>query len=59
MLRDLVNCFVEFLKSEDWAARKAAADALKEIAMVERENLSEMKVSCLKIIESRKFDKVD
>ncbi|XP_021733715.1 TORTIFOLIA1-like protein 4 [Chenopodium quinoa] len=58
LLRDLVNCFVEFLKSEDWAARKAAADALKEIAMVERENLSEMKVSCLKIIESRKFDKV-
>ncbi|XP_021719031.1 TORTIFOLIA1-like protein 3 [Chenopodium quinoa] len=58
LLRDLVNCFVEFLKSEDWSARKAAADALKEIAMVERENLSEMKGSCLKIIESRKFDKV-
>lgn len=58
LLRDLVNCLVEFLKSDDWAARKAAADALKEIAVVERENLSEMKVSCLKIIESRKFDKV-
>lgn len=58
LLRDLVNCLVEFLKYDDWAARKAAADALREIADVERENLSEMKVSCLKIIESRKFDKV-
>ncbi|KAL2936003.1 TORTIFOLIA1-like protein 3 [Bienertia sinuspersici] len=58
LLRDLVNCFVDFLKSEDWAARKAAAEALKEIAVVESENLSEMKTSCLKIIESRKFDKV-
>ncbi|KNA12036.1 hypothetical protein SOVF_129490 [Spinacia oleracea] len=58
LLRDLVNCLIEYLKSEDWAARKASADALKEMAVVEKENLSEMKVSCLKIIESRKFDKV-
>lgn len=60
LLRDLVNCLVEFLKSEYWAARKAAAEALKEIAVEERErdSLSELKAPCLKTFESRKFDKV-
>jgi len=58
LLRDLVICMAEFLKSEDWAARKAAAEALKEIAVVERDSLSELKASCLKTFESRKFDKV-
>ncbi|KAK9733222.1 hypothetical protein RND81_04G052200 [Saponaria officinalis] len=58
MLRDLVNCVVEFLKSEDWASRKAAAEVLTEIAVVKSEFLSEMKCNCLKLFESRKFDKV-
>lgn len=58
LLRDLVDCLTEFLKSEDWAARKAAAEALMEVATVERESLSELKASCLKTFESRKFDKV-
>ncbi|XP_074284599.1 TORTIFOLIA1-like protein 3 [Silene latifolia] len=58
LLRDLVNCVVEFLKSEDWASRKASAEVLTEIAVVERELLSEMKSSCLRLFESRKFDKV-
>lgn len=58
LLRDLVNCVVEFLKSDDWASRKAAAEVLTEIAVVEREFLSEMKNDCLKLFESRKFDKV-
>lgn len=58
LLRDLVNCLAEFLKSEDWAARKAAAEALTDIAVVERDSLSEVKAACLKTFESRKFDKV-
>ncbi|KAL9239564.1 hypothetical protein vseg_013873 [Gypsophila vaccaria] len=58
MLRELVNCVVEFLKSEDWPSRKAAAEVLAEMAVVEKELLSEMKSSCLKSFESRKFDKV-
>ena len=58
LLRDLVSCLVEFLKSEDWQARKASAEALKEIANVERDSLSELKTPCLKTFESRKFDKV-
>ncbi|XP_057519780.1 TORTIFOLIA1-like protein 3 [Amaranthus tricolor] len=58
LLRDLVCCLVEFLKWDDWSARKAAAEALKEIAVAEKDDLSELKCSCLKIIESRKFDKV-
>ncbi|KAH9607585.1 hypothetical protein KSS87_016798 [Heliosperma pusillum] len=58
LLRDLVNCVVEYLKTEDWASRKASAQLLTEIAVVERELLSEMKSYCLKLFESRKFDKV-
>lgn len=58
LLRDLVSCLVEFLKSEDWQARKAAAEALKDIAIVERDSLSELKSPCLKTFEARKFDKV-
>ena len=58
LLRDLVCCLVEFLKWDDWSARKAAAEALKEIAVAEKDDLSGLKCSCLKIIESRKFDKV-
>lgn len=58
LLRDLVNIFTEFLKSDDWMARKAAAEALMQLAMAERGSLSELKASCLKVFESRKFDKV-
>ncbi|GAB4845589.1 hypothetical protein Ancab_038991 [Ancistrocladus abbreviatus] len=58
LLRDLVGSLVEFLKNEDWAARKAAAEALAELAIVEGDALSEMKISCLKTFESRRFDKV-
>ncbi|GAB2269896.1 hypothetical protein Dimus_004815 [Dionaea muscipula] len=58
LLTDLVNVLAEFLKSDDWAARKAAAEALVEVAVVERDSLPELKVSCLKTLESRRFDKV-
>lgn len=57
-LRNLVPCLVEFLSSEDWAARKAAAEALTKLAIVERDMLSEFKAGSLKTFENRRFDKV-
>ncbi|KAI4336075.1 hypothetical protein L6164_014650 [Bauhinia variegata] len=57
-LRNLVPCVVEFLSSNDWAARKAAAEALTKLAMVEKDMLSEFKAGCLKVFENRRFDKV-
>ncbi|XP_051116937.1 TORTIFOLIA1-like protein 3 [Andrographis paniculata] len=57
-IRNIVMCLMEFLSSEDWAARKAAAEALMKIAIAEKESLSEHKISCLKTFEAKKFDKV-
>ncbi|KAM1080876.1 hypothetical protein EV1_015387 [Malus domestica] len=57
-LRSLVPCLVGFLSSEDWAARKAAAETLLKLAVVERDELSEFKSGSLRTFESRKFDKV-
>ncbi|KAF7135336.1 hypothetical protein RHSIM_Rhsim08G0164300 [Rhododendron simsii] len=59
----LVGCLVGFLGSEDWAARKAAAEALVKLAAVavevdEGESLAELKATCLKTFEARRFDKV-
>ena len=50
-LRNLVPCLVSFLRSEDWAARKATAEALGKLGVVERDLL------CLKTFENRRFDK--
>ncbi|CAH2043819.1 unnamed protein product [Thlaspi arvense] len=57
-LKGLVDCLVSFLGSEDWAARKAAAEALGKLATVERNDLGEFKTKSLKIFENRKYDKV-
>uniref|UniRef100_A0A1J3D1K9 Microtubule-associated protein TORTIFOLIA1 n=1 Tax=Noccaea caerulescens TaxID=107243 RepID=A0A1J3D1K9_NOCCA len=57
-LKGLVDCLLSFLASEDWAARKAAAEALGRLAAMERNDLAEFKAKCLKIFESRKYDKV-
>ncbi|XP_028794913.1 TORTIFOLIA1-like protein 3 [Neltuma alba] len=57
-LINLVPCMVEFLSNKDWAARKAAAEALMKLATVEREILSEYKERYLKVFENRRFDKV-
>ncbi|KAK7291660.1 hypothetical protein RIF29_06979 [Crotalaria pallida] len=57
-LKSLVPCLVESLSSGDWAARKAAAEALVVIAKMERDNLPEFKAECLKVFENRRFDKV-
>ncbi|OIW18366.1 hypothetical protein TanjilG_31506 [Lupinus angustifolius] len=58
ILSSLVPCLVESLRSGDWTARKAAAEALVVIANVERDYLSEMKAECLKVFENQRFDKV-
>ncbi|XP_041998359.1 TORTIFOLIA1-like protein 3 [Salvia splendens] len=56
-MRNLIGSLVEFLSSEDWAARKAAAEALTKMAVVERDALSEYKASCL-TFEAKRFYKV-
>ncbi|KAL8250436.1 hypothetical protein R6Q59_034129 [Mikania micrantha] len=58
-VKNLVNVLVEFVvKSEDWSARKAAAEALEKLAIVEKDLLPEFKSQCLKTFEAKKFDKV-
>ncbi|KAI0518902.1 hypothetical protein KFK09_006339 [Dendrobium nobile] len=57
-LAALVNCLVEFLGHEDWAARNAAAMALAHLAAMEKELLCRFKQSCLATFEARRFDKV-
>ncbi|KAG6766420.1 TORTIFOLIA1-like protein 4 [Populus alba x Populus x berolinensis] len=54
----LVPCLVEFLSSEDWTARKAAAEALGKVASMEKKLAKEHKATCLTSLESRRFDKV-
>ncbi|KAI3726934.1 hypothetical protein L1987_66741 [Smallanthus sonchifolius] len=59
IVKNLVNVLVEFVaKSEDWSARKAAAEALVKLAILETDLLSEFKAPCLKTFEAKKFDKV-
>ncbi|KAK6920776.1 HEAT repeat [Dillenia turbinata] len=58
VMKNLVSCLSEFLCSEDWTARKSASESLAKLAVVERDSLSEFKSSCLKLFESRRFDKV-
>ncbi|XP_077237915.1 TORTIFOLIA1-like protein 5 [Tasmannia lanceolata] len=54
----VIPCLLEFLSSEDWAARKAAAEAFARMAVRERNLLSEFKSSCISSFETRRFDKV-
>lgn len=58
VVRNLVPCLVQFVNSEDWAARKASVEALLRLAVREKEMLSEFKPACLKTIEAKRFDKV-
>ncbi|KZV14097.1 hypothetical protein F511_44440 [Dorcoceras hygrometricum] len=59
LLSSLVSTAVEFLSSEDWAARKAAAEVLeKAAATADRDMAAESKGSCVAALESRRFDKV-
>ncbi|CAJ1931611.1 unnamed protein product [Sphenostylis stenocarpa] len=54
----LVPCLVEFLGSEDWTVRKAAAEALTKAASVEGDLASQHKVLCLDSLQNRRFDKI-
>ncbi|KAK9072397.1 hypothetical protein SSX86_008831 [Deinandra increscens subsp. villosa] len=59
IVRSLVKMMSEFVaKSEEWAVRKAAAEVLERLAVVETDLLPEYKASCLKMFEAKKFDKV-
>ncbi|KFK44614.1 hypothetical protein AALP_AA1G281600 [Arabis alpina] len=53
----LVPVLIEFLSSEDWSARKSAAEALGKVA-TEEELASEYKKVCTVALDSRRFDKV-
>ncbi|KAK4779670.1 hypothetical protein SAY87_015776 [Trapa incisa] len=58
ILEWVIPLIIEFLSSEDWPARKAAAETLGRVAATERELAEEHKESCLKCLEARRFDKV-
>lgn len=57
-LSHLVSTLVEFLSSENWAARKAAAEALGKLARAESNQLFDLKSTCLGSLQNRRFDKV-
>ncbi|XP_016489455.1 TORTIFOLIA1-like protein 4 [Nicotiana tabacum] len=58
VLNSLVPITVEFLSSDDWTVRKAAAKTLGRLAVAERELLSELKAFCITSLDNRRFDKV-
>uniref|UniRef100_A0A7N0ULI2 TORTIFOLIA1/SINE1-2 N-terminal domain-containing protein n=1 Tax=Kalanchoe fedtschenkoi TaxID=63787 RepID=A0A7N0ULI2_KALFE len=58
VLDSVVSCALEFLSSEDWAARKSAVEVLERLVVTDREIALEYSKSCVATLESRKFDKV-
>ncbi|KAH6756392.1 ARM repeat superfamily protein [Perilla frutescens var. hirtella] len=58
LLSSIVSTAVDFLSSEDWAARKEAAEVLEKVAVACRSLAAEFKASCVAALESRRFDKV-
>ncbi|KAI9170374.1 hypothetical protein LWI28_027002 [Acer negundo] len=54
----VVPCVLDFLSSDDWATRKAAAEVLAKVALAENDLAAQYKNSCLAALESRRFDKV-
>ncbi|WOK92695.1 microtubule-associated protein TORTIFOLIA1-like [Canna indica] len=53
-----VNSILEALKSSDWATRKAASVALAGIAVNPGSSLAPLRSSCIRSLESCRFDKV-
>ncbi|XP_042051849.1 TORTIFOLIA1-like protein 4 [Salvia splendens] len=53
-----VSTAVDFLSSDDWAARKEAAEVLEKAAMADCNLSLQFKASCLAALENRRFDKV-
>ncbi|KAK4263325.1 hypothetical protein QN277_028755 [Acacia crassicarpa] len=58
VLNWLVPCLVEFLSNKDWMVRKAAAEALGKVALVERDLASKHKTLCMNSLQNRRFDKI-
>lgn len=58
VLNWLVPCLVQFLSNEDWMVRKAAAEALAKVAVVERDLASPYQATCLNSLQNRRFDKI-
>jgi hypothetical protein len=53
-----VPCLRDAIASDDWAARKAAAEALAALALEQTDLLVTYKSSCITLFEAKKFDKV-
>ncbi|TVU11852.1 hypothetical protein EJB05_45461, partial [Eragrostis curvula] len=53
-----VPCLRDALTGDDWAARKAAAEALALLAQEHGDDLVAHKPSCITVFEAKKFDKV-
>ncbi|KAM0927229.1 hypothetical protein ACQ4PT_003295 [Festuca glaucescens] len=53
-----IPCLRDAIASDDWAARKAAAEALAALASEYKDILSTHKSSCVAYFEARRFDKV-
>ena len=58
MLSGAMASIQESLKNNDWATRKAACIALGEIASSGGSFLGSFKASCIRSLESCRFDKV-
>ncbi|KAH6782039.1 casein kinase 1 [Perilla frutescens var. frutescens] len=57
LLSSIVSTAVDFFSSEDWAARKEAAEVLEKVAEACRSLAAEFKACCVAALESRRFDK--
>ncbi|CAM0913441.1 unnamed protein product [Alopecurus aequalis] len=53
-----VPCLRDALAGDDWAARKAAAEALALLALEHGDDLAAHKPSCIAVFEAKRFDKV-
>ncbi|KAK3155231.1 hypothetical protein QOZ80_2BG0200580 [Eleusine coracana subsp. coracana] len=53
-----IPCLRDAISSDDWAARKAAAEALAALALEHTDLLATYKSSCITLFEARRFDKV-
>uniref|UniRef100_A0A1D1XIG6 Microtubule-associated protein TORTIFOLIA1 n=1 Tax=Anthurium amnicola TaxID=1678845 RepID=A0A1D1XIG6_9ARAE len=59
LLEILVPCLADALSSDDWAARKAASEALSRVATIpDRHLLSGFRSSYFSSFQARRFDKV-
>lgn len=53
-----IPCLRDAIASDDWAARKAAAEALAALALEHADLLTTYKSSCVAFFEARRFDKI-